>query len=239
MSKAMTDYLNQEDFYEKLRATPFGRSNVGGTILDGGLMMWPLLVAMIVAIVIVIERFLSLWRPRISCTPMLAHVQKALHAEGLEAALHSCEKCRGPFARILHSGLTSAPSGQEAVNKAVETTSAVQMPYFYRGLTVLATITVIAPLMGFIGSLSGLTATVYSLTDPLHISSRLVSAGLTEAVNTTVTGLLIAIPAALLYRLFMARANRFVSEIEVAKATLLKEIGDFSRQRAAGERAAR
>ena len=134
------------------------RSGIGQNYIKGGFFMHFLLTCSIIALVFIIERAWTLSRARVNVKRLMMNVVKSLReSEGPEAALQVCQRHTGSrYAAILHSGLLRAARGPEAVEKAIETSGTIEMSFLERGLVALATIANVAPLLGFLGTVSGM-----------------------------------------------------------------------------------
>jgi biopolymer transport protein ExbB len=152
--------------------------------------------------------------------------------ERSEAALPVCQRTRGPIAAVLHSGLLRAHRGPEAVEKAIATSGAIEMAFLERGLTALATLSNVAPLLGFLGTVSGMISAFAAIAAAEQVSAKLVAKGIEEALITTAAGLVIAVPITLFYSYFVTRIDRFVIEMEEASAEVVDELLDMEHKRA-------
>jgi biopolymer transport protein ExbB len=189
--------------------------------------MHPLLLCAVLAIILIVERMWTLSRARIDSRNLMLEVIRALRREGPAAALRVCEGTRGPIAAILHSGLLRAHRGPEAVEKAIHTAGAIEMAFLERGLLALATISNIAPLLGFLGTVTGMISAFAAIAAAEQVSARLVAKGIEEALITTATGLIIAVPVSAFYAYFVLAIDRFVLEMEEASAELVDELLDI------------
>jgi len=193
----------------------------------GGVFMWPLLAASILGLAVIIERFWTLSRARINTTKLMSQVIGALKQDGLQGSIEVCQRTRGPIAAILHAGLMRAPKGPEAVEKAIESAGTIEMSFLQRGLIILASIANVAPLLGFLGTVSGMIHAFEAIAAAEQVSAKLVATGISEALITTATGLMIAIPVQLANNFFISRIDRFVLEMEEASIELVDTLVDM------------
>jgi len=207
------------------------RSGVGQNYLKGGFFMHFLLTCSIIALVFIIERAWTLSRARVNVKALMMRVVPALRDGGPEAALEVCQRTRGPIAAILHSGLLRATRGPEAVEKAIETSGTIEMSFLERGLVALATIANVAPLLGFLGTVSGMISAFAAIAVAEQVSAKLVAKGIQEALITTATGLIIAVPVTIAHSYFVSQIDRFIIEMEEASAELVDELLDIDYQR--------
>ncbi len=187
----------------------------------GGPFMYPLLIASILGVAVIIERAVTLSRARTDVRRLMKRVLDALHSKGIDAAAHECERTRGPIAAILHAGLKRAERGTEAVERAIETAGTIETSFLERGLIWLATLATIAPLLGFLGTVSGLIRAFNAIAEAEQVDAKLVASGISEARITTATGLLVAIPIQTFHNFFVAQIDRFIIEMEETTADLV------------------
>ncbi|HUV37273.1 MAG TPA: MotA/TolQ/ExbB proton channel family protein [Patescibacteria group bacterium] len=199
-------------------------SGIGEKYTKGGVFMHFLLIASVVALVFIIERLFTLFRARINVRRLMGDIVKTLQAEGVDAAMKVCERTRGPIAAILHSGLLRAGRGPEAVKEAIETAGSIETSFLERGLVAIATVAQVAPLLGFLGTVSGMISAFASIAAAEQVSAKVVASGIEEALITTATGLIIAIPASIGHSFFVSQIDRFVLEMEEASAELVNEL---------------
>ena len=208
-----------------------------GYMQDGGPVMWPLLLFSVVALAFIVERFIALRRARINVNEFLAKIRKALIVNhSVRDAVKICEQYGGPVASIMKAGLLKYGQPADEVEKTIENAAIYEMGRLERGLVVLATTANVAPLLGFLGTVTGMIKSFKALVAAGLSNPGLVVAGISEALITTAAGLIIAIPVQLCYNYFMNRINRFVRDIETATNMLLETFGEMERSGVAAER---
>ena len=217
--------------------------NIGGTFWElmgqGGPLMWALLVASIVAVTFIIERFVALHRAKINVNEFLAKLRKALIVNrSIRDAIKICEQYRGPVASIMKAGLLKYGQPKEDVEKTIENAALFEMGRLERGLVVLASVANIAPLIGFLGTVTGMMKSFDALAEAGLSNPGLVAIGIKEALTTTAAGLAVAIPVQLAYNYFMTRINKFVRDIETSTNMLLETFGELERSGIAPDRSA-
>jgi biopolymer transport protein ExbB len=224
VASAIAEMIRKENakFMNRLK-----NSGLGQLYVKGGIFMHPLLLCSIVGLVLCLERMWTLTRARSNTKKLMTDVIRALREEGAEAALAVCQGTRGPIAAVLHSGLLRAHRGAEAVEKAIGTSGAIEMAFLERGLTLLASVSNVAPLLGFLGTVSGMIRAFAAIAAAEQVSAKLVAKGIEEALITTAAGLIIAVPISVFYSFFVMSIDRFVIEMEEASAELVDELLDI------------
>lgn len=204
--------------------TPIGKTGAGELFIKGGDFMWWLLASAILGLIFLIERLWTINRARINTRKLLGTVITTLRSEGVQAAAEECQKERGPIAAILYSGLQKAHRGPAAVEKAISTAGTIEMAFLERGLIWLASVSAIAPLIGFLGTVSGMINAFEAIAASDQVSAKLVASGISEALITTAAGLIIAIPVSVGYNYFVSSIDRFVTEMEETSSELIEEL---------------
>jgi biopolymer transport protein ExbB len=207
-----------------IERSPIGKTGAGELFVKGGDFMFWLLAVALVGFVFLIERLWTLNRARINTRKLIGTVITTLRTEGVQAAAEECQKVRGPIAAILYSGLQKADKGPEAVEKAISTAGTIEMAFLERGLIWIASVTTIAPLIGFLGTVSGMIHAFEAIAASEQVNAKLVASGISEALITTATGLMVAIPATIGYNYFVSAIDRFVIEMEETSAELIEEL---------------
>jgi biopolymer transport protein ExbB len=137
---------------------------------------------------------------------------------------------RGPIAAVLHSGLARAKRGPEAVEKAIQTAASIEVALLERGLIWLSTVANIAPLLGFLGTVSGMIHAFEAIAAAEEVSARLVATGISEALITTAAGLMVAIPVQAAHNYFVSRIDKVVIDLEESGAELIDALTTHSKQ---------
>jgi len=207
-----------------IERSPIGKSGAGELFVKGGNFMWWLLSAALLGLVFMIERFWTLNRAHVNTRKLIGTVITTLRNDGVQAAGEECQKVRGPIAAILYSGLQKADRGPDAVEKAITTAGTIEMAFLERGLIWISSVSTIAPLIGFLGTVSGMINAFEAIATSDTVNAQLVAAGISEALITTATGLIIAIPTSITFNYFVSRIDRFVIEMEEASAELVEEL---------------
>jgi biopolymer transport protein ExbB len=190
----------------------------------GGPMMWAILACAIVGAIFVLERAITLVKARTNTRGLMTDVLNAVRRDGVDGGERVCEQTKGPIASIIHSGLRQAKRGPEAVEKAIEAAGAVEMSFLERGLIWLATVSTVAPLLGFLGTIGGLVDVFQAMAAADQVSAKLVAGGVVEALIPTQAGLLVGIPASIAHNLFLSMVDRFVVEMEESSSELVSAV---------------
>jgi biopolymer transport protein ExbB len=197
----------------------------------GGIFMWPLLACSVIGVALILERWYTLSRARINTRRFIDRLLAALRDTGVDGAIEVCTRTPGPIAAVLHSGLMRADKGPDAVTKAIESAGVIEMAFLQRSLIWLASITVIAPLLGFLGTVSGMINAFDAIAAADQVSAKVVANGISEALITTEAGLCIAIPVQTAYNWFITKIDKFITEMEAASVEVVDTLVDLEHQR--------
>jgi biopolymer transport protein ExbB len=190
----------------------------------GGFFMHPILLCSVIGLALILERIWFFARARTDTERLMSELLRSLQDQGLEAAQRMLHARRGPIAAVLHSGLARAKRGPEAVEKAIQTAASIEVALLERGLIWLSTVANIAPLLGFLGTVSGMIHAFEAIAAAEEVSARLVATGIYEALITTAAGLIVAIPVQAAHNYFVSRIDKFVIDMEESGAELIDAV---------------
>ncbi|MFC1848657.1 MotA/TolQ/ExbB proton channel family protein [candidate division CSSED10-310 bacterium] len=196
----------------------------------GGTIMYPLLILSILSFTFIIERLWFYLRISRDNAHFLPRIQPALKRRKIKEAITICNNFKGPVALTVKAGLLKYNEGQAQAEKAIERTATHQLTRLESGLGILSSIGNIAPLLGFLGTVIGMIKSFdviayQGLDDP-----SLVAIGIKEALITTATGLIVAIPTLAAFNYFTSRVSHFVFEMEINSEEMLDLLFEDERE---------
>lgn len=189
--------------------------------INGGTFMWPILGLLIVGVGFSFERLWTLTRASVNTRKFLARMHNALKEGGIEGAAAECEKTPGPVASILHAGLSRAEKGLEYVEKAITNAGSLEMAFLERGMIVLTTVIVLAPMLGFTGTVAGMVDAFEAIKIKNDISPAIVAGGISKALLTTLFGLVVAMIIQVFYNYFTSRIDKLIIDMEESSVELM------------------
>ncbi len=187
----------------------FSVHDVLNFLIKGGPVMAPLFVCSIIALAVVIERFLF-WR-RISSRQAEEELLALVERGEINKASDLARQADSPLARVLASGLAHR---NPAPTKAMEVTAQKEVSILKKRLTILDTIITLAPLLGLLGTVVGMIGSFDIMSASGMGQPHAVTGGVAEALIATATGLLIAILTLIPYNYFSNRAEHEMEQIE-------------------------
>ena len=195
--------------------------------IDGGEFMWPILALLVVGLGFVIERFWTLTRASVNTRKFLSKIRVALDEGGVKAAAEECEKTPGPVASIFHAGLSRAHKGVAYAEKAITTAGSLEMAFLERGMVVLSTVIVLAPMLGFTGTVWGMVAAFDSIKKANDISPAIVAGGISQALLTTLFGLVVAMLIQVFNNYFTSKIDKLIIDMEESSVELIEALADL------------
>ena len=181
---------------------------------ETGFMRWPLALCLLIGIIVIIWKFFDLQSKSSKTKKILKEVDELLAQHRIKEALEATRDSNAPAARILYAGLERHDEGTERVMKAIENQGLLELSKLERGLVVLATLTNVAPLLGFLGTVIGMIIAFQSIEAAGEVEATLVAGGITVALLTTAAGLVIAIPVSIAHNYFVSRIDSLVIDME-------------------------
>jgi len=171
---------------------------------DGmGIMRWPLAFCLGLGVIVIIIKFISLTITGAKTKRILKDVDELLVQQRIKEALELTRETDTAAAKILYAGLERHEEGTDRVMKAIENQGLIEMSKLEKGLVVLATLTNIAPLLGFLGTVMGMILAFQSIEQAGEVEATLVAAGL-----------VIAIPVSVGHNFFVAKIDGLVIDME-------------------------
>lgn len=197
---------------------------------DGGEFMYPLVLCSLFAFGVILAKGYALWAARRRSKGLLEDVEALVRAGKLNDAIQRAEETPGPVAAILLAGLRRVVeknfSGAD-IERAIKTTGAIELGFLERGLVVLATVSNVAPLLGFLGTVAGMISAFGAIAAAGEVEASLVAGGIKVALITTATGLLIAVPVNIFYNFYVSRIDKLIMDMEKGAAGVLDLIWDL------------
>ncbi|HSJ05678.1 MAG TPA: MotA/TolQ/ExbB proton channel family protein [Longimicrobiales bacterium] len=196
---------------------------------DGGAWMYPLVLCSLFALGVIIAKAYTLWAAHRRSASVLKEVEDLARSGRMDDAIRVAADTPGPVAAILYAGLRRLRARQSGadIEKAIQTTGVIELGFLERGLTVLATIANVAPLLGFLGTVAGMISAFGAIAAAGQVEASLVAGGIKIALITTATGLIIAIPVNVAYNFFVTRIDKLIMEMEEGTAHVLNLVWDM------------
>ena len=190
-------------------------------VIRGGIVMIPLLLCSAIALVVAVERWLYLRHANVDTSRLMSKIRVAIERGSPEEARGVCEATPGPVARVLAATLARFAMPKEDLREVAREVALAEQPNLDRRLPILATIVTIAPLLGLLGTISGLIRIFHAVAGDQMGNAAALSGGIAEALITTFTGLAIAFPFLVIYNALSTKVDTVINEIELRVTELL------------------
>lgn len=209
--RVQPDMVNSEPgFFERLRS--------------GGLVMWPLAGLALVALLLIVERMTVFYGRNGHGDRLAAKVMAACNSGQFDRALEVCQKGRGAVSRVLEACLRRRRLGQRAMEDSVQEQLLQELPRLNRFMGGIATLAAVAPLLGLLGTVTGIIRTFGVIRAFGNANPSLMAGGISEALLTTASGLVIAVPILIVHAVLRGRSERIVADAERHAAMLLMSL---------------
>jgi len=199
---------------------------VEGTLADdiraGGPVMLPLVALACVGAMVALWKCCSLWLVPIPSDGSIAPFARALGTDRREAE-EIVTRTRGPLRRLFATALRHAEASHEILEEVLHEAILAETPRLERALSVLSVGAAVAPLLGLLGTVTGMIGTFRLISVFGTGDARLLSSGISEALLTTEAGLIVAIPMVLLHALLSRRVRTITDGLEYATTVLVDE----------------
>lgn len=191
-------------------------------IAELGWPIWPLILASILALALIIERAIALQRKKIVPATLLTDVIGIWRKRQITPDVISKLEANSPLGRVLAAGLRNERTTREGAMQQVEAAGAVVANRLTKNLTLLGSIGSIAPLLGLLGTVVGMIAIFAS--QQAGSNPQDLARGISVALYSTALGIIVAVPAVLSYRYFKRLVDDYLVDMEEQAERLLEAV---------------
>ena len=199
--------------------------------IDGGGFMWPILFIFIIGFVFVGERLYHLLKGLASKEDFAQKISDMIASSGVKAAKSECEGAIGPVANLCYNALERAHLGEEAAEKSLEQSGAIEMAALEKNMTWISLCIATAPMLGFLGTVWGMIQAFNDIKMANDISPAVVAGGISVALLTTAFGLVVAVILQLLQNAVMYIIDNQIVTMQKSTTMLLRSIADNSHKK--------
>lgn len=197
----------------------------------GGVLMAPIFAFSVVALAVFIERIWSLQGSKVIPKDFLVLIRRKISERRAEEALALCEGNPSPMSTVAASGLRHAGKARDVIKEGFEEIGRLEVVQLSRFVEVMGTIAAIAPLMGLLGTVTGMIDVFRTVVGAAgdqagQVDPGMLASGIWEALLTTAAGLAVAIPVFIGYKYLLARVDRLATEMEEASLELVDLLTD-------------
>jgi biopolymer transport protein ExbB len=197
--------------------------------VKGGPLMFLILFCSIIAFAVVLERLWYLRSVKINTEEFMSNIAETLKKNKIIDAIDKCNAMPGPVARILKAGIMKHDRPRIEIKESIQDAGLYEVPLLEKNLGVLATIAHIAPLLGLLGTVTGMVRAFQVIQQKsvglMPVNPGDLAGGIWEALITTVAGLSVAIPTYVAYNFLVSKVDGFVLEMEKSATDVVNILG--------------
>ena len=181
----------------------------------GGYVMYPILFLFSVALFLFIERYLYIRKTTKIDENFLHNINELLVAGNIQAAVAYCKNSKFPIANLLERGLGRLGSPIREIESAIENKAKLEIYNMEKNLGLLSSIARIAPMFGFLGTVTGMIRTFHNISTSNKIEISTIASGIYEKMVTSASGLIVGIIAYVMYTLLTTMIDRSINKMEI------------------------
>lgn len=185
-----------------------------GSSTSGLIVIVVLLILSIVAVYIIIERYLTLTRAGQVDHNFMNSIRTSVESGNLQAAKALCQSVDAPMARMVEKGLDRIGKPLDDINKAIENVGNLELLKLEKNLSTLASISGIAPMIGLLGTVIGLIISFQDMASATNITPQVLSNGIYHALTATAMGLFVSIIAMAGFNLLVTNLDKVIYKME-------------------------
>lgn len=183
--------------------------------VEGGFMMIPIILSSFVAVYVFVERILTINKANQSPEAFIGKIKELVLKGDISGARLLCAQFDSPIARMIEKGGSRIGSPLKNIEASIENVAKIELFKLEKNLSLLATVSGAAPMMGFLGTVIGMVQAFIAIAqEEGSVSPKLLSSGIYTAMITTVAGLVVGIIAYLAYNYLVTRVSKVVHRME-------------------------
>lgn len=226
IAQAAADSLSQSALTAATEVVSEG-PNFLDMAMNGGWLMIPLVLLSLIAVYIFFERYMVIHKARKDAPYFMARIREYLADGKKEAAIRVCQETDAPYAAMIEKGITRMGKPVADIQAAIENVGNLQVAKLEKGFTMLATISSGAPMIGFLGTVTGMIKAFYEMANAGSSADiSLLAGGIYQALTTTVAGLIVGIIAMFAYNYLVGQVDKTVNEMEAKTSEFMDMVND-------------
>lgn len=183
-------------------------------VAKGGWVMIPLAILLFLALFIFFERYFTIRKANKTESSLMMQIRQYILSGNVEAAISVCKNSNTPIARMLQKGLIRIGKPIKEIEGSIENVGKLEVSKLEKNINILGIIAGIAPMLGFVGTISGVIRIFYNISLAGEINIGLVSGGLYEKMITSAAGLIIGIFAYIGHHILTMMVDRVILKME-------------------------
>ena len=199
-------------------------------IAKGGILMYPIIVCSVVALAVFLERLWVLRRKHVIPSDFIRNVEELLKEQKISEAIFLSQGDSSSIAKVFLAGLKNTGKGMWLVKEAIEGRGSREAVVLEKHVGILATIANLTPLLGLLGTVSGMIKTFNVISIQSVGNPSALAGGIAEALITTATGLCVAIPTLVGHRILRDKAESLIFEMEENSVKIIEIMESYDKQ---------
>jgi biopolymer transport protein ExbB len=197
--------------------------------LKGGIIMWPILLCFVICLAIIIDKYIMIRRAKMNIPTFMVKIRGLLKKKDVDGAMQICLETKTPLTNIIRKGLRKYKFGHERVKEVIEEAGKKEISKLENGLSVLGTISGIAPMLGFLGTVIGMTSSFITLQELQGVATPMdLAEGIWQALISTIFGLIVGIIALIFYNHFISLIKKIVAQLEIVSTDIVDVIEEVN-----------
>ena len=192
--------------------------------------MYPIILCSIIALAVFLERLWVLRRKYVIPGEFIRNVEELLKKRKISEAIFLCQSDTSSIAKVFLAGLKNTGRGMWLVKESIEERGGREGVVLEKHVGILSTIANLTPLLGLLGTVSGMIKTFNVISVQGVGNPAPLAGGIAEALITTATGLSVAIPTLVIYRIIKDKAESLIFEMEENSIKIIEILENSSKQ---------
>jgi len=183
--------------------------------IKGGWLMIPLVILSIIAIYIFVERMITLNAATKNDPNFMSRIKDHIYSGNTDSAVKLCKQVNTPLSKMIEKGISRIGKPMNDVQVSIENVGNIEVSQLEKGLSVLASVAGGAPMIGFLGTVTGMVRAFFDMANAgSNVDIIVLSSGIYTAMVTTVAGLIVGISAYFAYNYLVSRVGKIVNNME-------------------------
>ena len=201
--------------------TEGGGMDIFSLIWKGGIVMIPIGILGVIAVYLSIERYLTIKKASVLDSQFMGNIKSMVTEGDLKGAQRLCVTNGTPIGLMIDKGLSRIGKPLKDISVAVENVGKLEVYKLEKGMALLATISGAAPMLGFLGTVTGMIRTFHNISISNKIDISTIAGGIYEKMVTSASGLIVGIIAYVLYTLLTTMIDRTINKMEITAIDFL------------------
>ena len=206
-------------------ATTIEKISLLHLLSEGGVLMVPLLLCSLILVYVFVERLLFIRKASVIDRSFMKRIREQVEARNKDKAIAICKDLNTPTSRIIEKGVIRMDKPIEIIEKSMENEGSLEVYQLERNLSVISSISGIAPILGFLGTIAGMIILFFNVQHQ-GFSLETIAGGIYTKMVTSATGLIIGLLAYMGNAYLLAQINKNVNRMEAASVEFLDIIQD-------------